>query len=148
MHRVVNAVDNGSRYVRRFGDQVLETIADDQEPPLEIRVSSRPGGKRVVEPTGDVDMLTAPALDRVVAENLAARPQVLILDLSGVTFLASTGLASLVSAMEGCDATGAALRLVGTGPRVLRPMELTGLITLFDVYPDLESALRGGEANS
>jgi anti-anti-sigma factor len=97
----------------------------------------------VIEAIGDIDMLTAPALDKVVAANLLIRPPVLILDLSGVTFLASTGLASLMSVLDACCVAGAALRLVCKGRQVLRPMELTGLTQMFDVYPDVEAALRG-----
>jgi anti-sigma B factor antagonist len=136
-------VDSDSRHIGRFRDQVAEMLLDDQAPSCEIRVSVRPGGDRVIEAIGDVDMLTAPALDKAVTESLVARPPVLVLDLSGVTFLASTGLASLMKALEGCCAVNAELRLVCTGQLVLRPMELTGLVKLFDVYPNLQSALRG-----
>jgi anti-sigma B factor antagonist len=138
----VGTVNSGPKYVGRFRDQVAEKFVGDQELSHEIRISIRPGGAHVLEAIGDIDMLTAPALDKAIAENLHCRPPMLIIDLSGVTFLASSGLASLMSALEGCRAEGAALRLVCPGQLVLRPMELTGLIKLFDVYPSLESALR------
>lgn len=133
-----------SRHVGRFRDQLVERFVSDRELGFEIRVTVRPGGERLIEAIGDIDMLSAPALDRAVEVNLRARPAVLVINLSGVTFLASSGLASLMAALEGCRAAGIALRLVCVERRVLRPMELTGLIDLFEVYPDPESALRGG----
>jgi anti-sigma B factor antagonist len=141
---VVNTVDRGLERVGRFRYSVAEKQVWDHEQWHEIRVSVRPSGERVIQAVGDVDMLTAPELDGAIVDNLAARPYVLILDLSEVTFLASTGLATLMRAREGCSAIGVALRVVGAEQQVLRPMELTGLIDLFDVYPDIESAL-GGE---
>lgn len=143
-------MNGGSRHIGRFRDQLAEGFVDDRELASEIRITIRPGGERLIEAIGDIDMMTAPALDKAVEESLRARPAVLVINLSGVTFLASSGLASLMSALESSGATGAALRLVCTEQRVLRPMELTGLIELFDVYPDSASALRGrvGESKS
>ena len=97
----------------------------------------------VVAIAGELDMVSSPVLDAAVAQQLAPLPVMLILELSGVRFLGSAGLASLMAVREGAMAVGASLRLVCAGPAVLRPMDLTGLTELFEVYPDQASALRG-----
>jgi anti-anti-sigma factor len=115
----------------------------DAEPLLKVQVTIPEPGVCVVHAVGEIDMMTAPALDNEISERLLARPRLVILDFSGVTFLASTGLATLMSVREGCRAIGATLRLVGRQARLLRPIDLTGLTELFELYPDLAAALRG-----
>ena len=100
-------------------------------------------GVCVIAVTGEVDMMTVPGLDAVVAEQCAALPTMVVLDLVSVRFLGSSGLGALIAARDATQAIGAGLRLVCQGPVVLRPMDLTGLTELFEVYPDQASALRG-----
>jgi anti-sigma B factor antagonist len=85
-------------------------------------------------------MLTAPALDSMLARQLVSLPRTLVLDLTEVTFLSSTGLASLMAARDSAIEVGVKLRLVCSGPTVLRPMVMTGLVELFDIHHSLQSA--------
>jgi anti-sigma B factor antagonist len=107
---------------------------------IELRVSTPARGVRVLHVAGEIDMLTAPVLDSMVARQLVSLPRLLVLDLSEVTFLSSSGLASLMAARDNAIEIGARLRLVCTGPMVLRPMEMTGLIDLFDIHHSLQVA--------
>lgn len=110
---------------------------------LRIEVSHPAEGACLIEVVGNVDMMTSSALRRAVAQQCEALPSTVVLDLRGVRFLGSSGLASLMAARQGVLAIGGRLRLVCTGPTVLEPMEATGLAELFEVYPDADSALRG-----
>ena len=108
---------------------------------IDVLVTTPADGVTVLHAVGDIDMLTAPVLDSVVGSRLLSGPRVLVLDLREVGFMSSAGLASLMSARARCTAAGVALRLVGSGDPVLRPLVVTGLVELFDVHRDLATAL-------
>lgn len=101
----------------------------------------RVGDVVIVHIGGEVDMLTTPMLTNVVGEQLASGPALLVLDMRGVGFLGSSGLAALVGAREQAQSKSIGLRLVSADHAVLRPLTATGLAELFDIYPDVETAL-------
>lgn len=90
---------------------------------------------------GEVDTLTAPRLEAAVDELLGTDAAVLVVDLTGITFLASSGLAVLIRAAHLAAAHGRRLSLVATGRAVLRPLRITGTEELFDVHADRAAAL-------
>ena len=95
----------------------------------------------VVRVGGEVDMLTTPMLGSCLSEQLQSDPGMLVVDMRRVGFLGSSGLAALVTAREEAGTRDVTLRLVSAGHAVLRPLTATGLAELFDIYPDLETAL-------
>lgn len=107
------------------------------------------GDHTVVHLGGEIDVYTAPFVREKLDEQIHAGRADLIVDLSEVTFLDSTGLGVLVGRLKFARTRGGSLRLVGTSERVLRVFAITGLDKVFDIHPDLESALAtpdGGEA--
>jgi anti-sigma B factor antagonist len=90
--------------------------------PLEIGVERRDGAT-VVSVGGEVDMATAPQLCACLRE--LSGP--VIVDLSRVNFLDSSGMAVLVGARARADRTGGELRLRTPTEHVRRILELTGL---------------------
>jgi anti-sigma B factor antagonist len=112
------------------------------EPVLEVKIELR-GDAVVLYICGDVDLLSEPVLRSAVSSQLNTRPDVLVLDLTGVTFLSSIGLAVLMDARQQAAVRQIGLRLVCTAHPVLRPMAITGLISHFEIYPDVSSALVG-----
>jgi anti-sigma B factor antagonist len=81
--------------------------------------------------SGELDLGSAPELDRELREIARTRPERLILDLSGLTFMDSTGLASIVEAKRLADADGHKLVLRRPTSQVQRLFELTGLTDRF-----------------
>jgi anti-sigma B factor antagonist len=92
---------------------------------------------------GEIDTLTAPAFTAATEELLTAQGEVLVMDLAEVRFLASSGLAVLISAAHRAEERGVRLQLVVTNRAVRRPLEITGTAPLFDLHPDLRSAYGG-----
>lgn len=88
---------------------------------------------------GEIDTLTADDLERGCEQLLAAPSDVLVIDLTEVTFLASSGLAVLIRAAH--RAGERRLRLVAAARAVRRPLEITGSDQLFDLYADRGAAL-------
>ena len=97
-------------------------------------------GLRVLHAVGELDTLTSPLLQARVAEQLA-EARSLVIDLSEITFLGSTGLAVLVGAKDDADARSCRLWLVPGSRIAKRALEATGLLTLFQVADDVTEAL-------
>jgi anti-sigma B factor antagonist len=100
-------------------------------------------GTLVLAVRGEIDTLTAPAFTAAIEDLLGASGEVLVMDLAEVRFLASSGLAALISAAHRAEDRGIRLRLVVTNRAVRRPLEITGTAALFDLYSDPHSAYGG-----
>jgi anti-anti-sigma factor len=93
-----------------------------------FRLSTRPDGERVlVEARGELDLGTAPTVDREVHELRARGVHSIVLDLRALTFIDSSGLRLLLRLDAQARADGVAFSIIaGDGP-VRRLLELTSL---------------------
>lgn len=103
------------------------------------------GDHTVVHLGGEIDVYTAPFVREKLDEQIHAGRTDLVVDLSDVTFLDSTGLGVLVGRLKFARTRGGSLRLVGTAERVLRVFAITGLDKVFEIHPDLESAFAAAD---
>ena len=76
---------------------------------------------------GEVDLATAPELDRVLDELAGNGHGRLLIDLGGVEFMDSTGIGSIFRAPRSTDANGHRLTVRRGSPQVQRLFELTGM---------------------
>jgi anti-sigma B factor antagonist len=98
-------------------------------------------GLCVVQVGGELDMLTAPTLTDFLARALASKPRSLVIDITEVTFLGSSGLRVLVDGQQlAGDATRVALAVT---PRstALRSLEVSRLLGLFKYFPTAAEAI-------
>jgi len=112
--------------------------------PLDTQVSRPRAGSVLLEVDGEIDTLTAARLQAGLDEALdVARSEGcgVVVDLTGVTFLASSGLAVLIGGARRVAGFGARLRLVAASRAVTRPLQVTGADALFDTFDDVASAL-------
>ncbi|MFD9697466.1 STAS domain-containing protein [Lentzea sp. NPDC059081] len=100
----------------------------------------------VLEVTGEVDSYTAPLLqehlDQAFAQAAEGRLAV-VLDMTGVSFLASSGLSLLVEYHLRGEDRGTPLRVVAPGGSPLRALRATTLNELIQLYPGVRQALEG-----
>jgi anti-sigma B factor antagonist len=110
---------------------------------VEFEARSEPlrDGTWLVWVVGELDLYTAPELERAVLAASGEGAGAVVVDLSGCTFLDSTALAILVEANRRLGHANGGLKIIGTAPVVRRPFELTGLDRLFDFYPTRTAAL-------
>lgn len=102
--------------------------------PVELLLScTNDGPVTVVDASGDIDALSAPVLQERLEMHVAAGQRHLVVDLSGVGFMDSTGLGVLVRALRLARVHHGSLSIVGVGERVRRIMAITGLDDVFDV---------------
>ena len=80
---------------------------------------------------------------RTVERAARLRPALLVLDLTAVTFLASSGMAELVRTHRQLEGE-IPVRVVATGRLVLRPLELTRLTDELAIHATLADALAAG----
>lgn len=92
----------------------------------------------VLSVRGEVDVITTPELRTAIADALREQPGVLVIDLSAVTFLASSGMEALA---EVADAGPVAVRVVAVGRESARPIHLTGLDTVLSMCDTVAEAL-------
>jgi len=112
--------------------------------PLDTEVSRPRPGTVLLEVDGEIDTATAPRLQAGLVEALDAahaEGSHVVVDLTGVTFLASSGLAVLIGGARRVTALGGRLRLVAASRSVTRPLQVTGADALFDTFDDVASAL-------
>ncbi|GLP65143.1 anti-sigma factor antagonist [Streptomyces sp. TUS-ST3] len=90
---------------------------------------------------GEIDHQSVGGLTRALAAGDAAAAHRVVVDLSKVTFMDSSGVNSLIAAFQDARAAGGWLRLVVVRGAVLRTLELVGLDTVVPFHPTLEDAL-------
>jgi anti-sigma B factor antagonist len=99
----------------------------------------------VVAVAGEVDVWTGPRLRAALAQTLDEPGHgVVVVDLSAVTFLGSTGVAVLIDADWQARQRDRPLRVVvdRSTPAVVRRLESTGTDRMVAIYDDLDAALR------
>lgn len=104
----------------------------------------------LVHASGEIDSSTAPEL-RSELESALQRAggqdsRLLIVDLNGVTYFGSAGLNAVLDVHEQGLRAGTSVRLVADNGLVVRPIEVTNLDSLIELYPSLPDALEGRES--
>jgi anti-sigma B factor antagonist len=95
----------------------------------------------VLSPEGEIDALTAPQLGRRLLGLAEEGKTAVVVDLSSVTFIDSTGLGVLLNALRALGRRRGKLVLVCPNERVLRPFQVTGLEDRLPIFPTREAAI-------
>jgi len=111
---------------------------------LSIRVHVA-GDMQVFELTGSLDIATSPTVRAALTTATERESHRLIVDLTLVDFLDSTGLGALIGAQRRAKEFGGEVRLVAKEGQILRLLRITGLLKVFAVYPTLDEAAADGE---
>jgi anti-sigma B factor antagonist len=108
---------------------------------LEIGRESLSERRAVLALEGRLDALTALELKEAIRELVDAGQVELVVDLSGVPFIDSSGLAALVSGLKATRQAGGALRLAGLNEQARTVLRLTRLDRVFALYADRAAAV-------
>jgi len=98
-------------------------------------------GSVVVRLAGELDLYNAEQVKTALQEAAARRPERLVVDLAGVSFVDSTALAVLIDARRRLQGQ-AAFRLAAPGHEVRRALEISGLDRHLPVHASVDDALR------
>lgn len=100
-------------------------------------------GIQVIALEGEVDMHQSPELRAKINELLKANATKLCFDLKKVKYMDSSGIATLVEAMQKLHDTKGELRLASIPKPIYSIFEIAKLDMVFNIYPDVEAALEG-----
>jgi anti-anti-sigma factor len=107
----------------------------------ELRISVTAGtGHTLVTVAGECDLHTGRQLRDMLTSEVSRGARRMILDLSGLSFMDSTGMQILLSVRTVLSVRGGTLALVSPQRVVARILELTGADQYLPVYGSLEDA--------
>jgi anti-anti-sigma factor len=99
------------------------------------------GTVAVFRVAGEVDVLTAPTLDRAVAQVYGTKVTHVVLDLTEVPFLSSAGLSVLVDHQSRGKREGIGLSVVASRRATLRAIQITALDRIIPLFTTTDQAL-------
>lgn len=97
-------------------------------------------GWAILSALGEIDLASVDLLETSLAGVTASGTEKVLIDLTGVTFLDSTGLRTLLSAHIRLAEAGGTLALVVSGGPVERLLDITGVGSTLNIHPSLEAA--------
>ncbi len=95
----------------------------------------------VIEIQGEVDLYTSPQVRAAIVGVTQRRTPTVIVDLTGVRYMDSSGVATLVEGLQFCRGYGGAFRLAGLAETVRQVFRFAKLDTVFEIYPSAGDAL-------
>lgn len=112
-----------------------------EEKPLEIKVSTPSDRIEVVQPRGEVDMHSSPKLRDVLKDATDSPVEGIVLDLSEVDHMDSSGVAVLIEGLRWSRAKGIQYELASLSDAARVVIELAKLDSVFRIAPTTEEAL-------
>jgi anti-sigma B factor antagonist len=98
-------------------------------------------GATIVRPEGDIDLSTSPDLRSTLQQAHEQAESRLIIDLSSVAYMDSSGVATLVECLQLSRRSGTNLLLCQLHERVLSVFQIARLDGVFDIVGSLDDAL-------
>lgn len=100
------------------------------------------GGVTVITVRGDLVIGDAESTFKKTVIQLLEEGRVnLLVDLSAVGFLDSSGLGALVRALTQSQKEGGQAKLLGAGPQIRKLLQMTRLDSVFELHDDMEAAV-------
>ena len=90
---------------------------------------------------GEIDLHVAPRIATSLSAMIEEKPPQLVVDLSRVTYIDSSGLAVLIEGMQNVEGYGGKFSLAGLQENVRPIFEIARLDQVFRIYPDVDAAL-------
>jgi anti-sigma B factor antagonist len=111
------------------------------EPQFELSEEAVDERTHVIVVSGEIHVSTAPEFSRRLNDAIADGKLGVVLDLSGVEFIDSTGLSVLLNGLRRVTRSQGRMALVCANPTVLRLFEITKLDSTFDILPTRAEAI-------
>ncbi len=108
---------------------------------MEVRVAEN-NSVQIVEVEGEVDLYSSPQLRKILLDLSKEEHKAILVDLSKVKYMDSSGIATLVEALQQTSKYSGKLKLANLRDAVRDVFELSRLDKVFDIYPTIEDALQ------
>jgi anti-sigma B factor antagonist len=97
----------------------------------------------IISVVGDIDLYSSPQVRQTILDTLNARSDTRVLvDLSGVKYIDSSGIASLVEGLQLARRSQVRFGLCGLNRAPRQVLELTRLISVFEVFDSVDEAMK------
>lgn len=95
---------------------------------------------KVIQPSGRLDVTTSADFRRQVHDiaSITNPPKYLLVDLQEITFMDSSGLGALVSALKSIRNSNGEMIICGANDQVQMLFELTSMTKIFKIYPTID----------
>ncbi len=103
-------------------------------------------GMKVLDVAGEIDVYTAPQFKEAVNGIIAGGQKHLIIDMSDVTYMDSSGFGTLLSATRRLRPQGGTINLVKCNTSIDRILRITRLNTVFATYDSIGDAISATQA--
>jgi len=111
--------------------------------PLRLGIDVRQvSGRPVLFVTGEIDIYTAPLFKQSVVNLVSEGTSNVVIDLSGVTFMDSSGFGTLLGATRRLRPGGGGLHLAGPNSTIQRMLRLTRLDSIMEIHESVEAAVQ------
>jgi anti-sigma B factor antagonist len=104
-------------------------------------VMTLPDAPNVLPLEGEIDLHVSPRVTAALGAMIEQKPQRLVVDLSAVSYIDSSGLAVLIEGMQNVEAYGGKFVLAGLQEKVLPIFEMARLDQVFIIFPHVDAAL-------
>lgn len=95
----------------------------------------------VIEVSGDVDLYSSPRLRKAIVDSVNKRLSPVVVNLSEVTYIDSSGVATLVEGLQLTSKYHGRFRLVGLNQRLAEVFKLARLQNIFEIFESETEAL-------
>lgn len=108
-----------------------------------LRIDRRTLGKfQFIAVEGEIDMLVSPDVRDALQNAFQGSPEGVVVDLSGVPYMDSSGIATLVEGLQWSRLESAHFILVGVQENVMNTLKLARMSDLLEIYPTAQEALQ------
>ena len=108
------------------------------KPGLEIQ-SEQTGKFAIIEVAGEVDLYSSPKIRKEIVDFINKKLPVIIIDLSGVSYMDSSGVATMVEGLQLTERYDGKFYLCGLQSMVREVFALSRLDTVFKIFDDLDT---------
>lgn len=109
---------------------------------IKVDVRESKGDTYVVDLNGEIDVYTSPKVKDAIGELIDKGHYNLVINLEKVRYIDSTGLGVLIGGLKRVREHGGTVNLVCTNPQIKKIFDITGLVKIFGIYDDEETAMQ------
>lgn len=113
----------------------------DASGPVEV-TTRQERGVTVVQVVGEVDLYSSPRMREAILAGLSRKSPKVVVDLAGVSYMDSSGIATLVEALQLTRKHSGRLIVAALSERVREIFELARLESVFEFAPNVADALK------
>ena len=109
---------------------------------IKVNVRESDGDAYVVDLAGEIDVYTSPKVKDAITELIDKEHYNLVINLEKVRYIDSTGLGVLIGGLKRVREHGGSVNLVCTNPQIKKIFDITGLVKIFGIFDDEQSAMK------